>query len=115
MVKGLRLRTIDEPLQHNRPIANPSQCAWRHREIVADKVQLGQTCLLGKVELLRMRNANILARDREHLRSIILLCARHTFSKNKRVGPIRSKGAMTSRAAYTTLSTMSILLRVAFE
>ena len=37
----LRLRPVHEPLQRHRPASNPAQRPVRHRQVVADQVQLG--------------------------------------------------------------------------
>jgi hypothetical protein len=48
LIKSLSLGSVDEPLEDNRTILDAAHAAGRHREVVADKIELGDFGLLEK-------------------------------------------------------------------
>src|ERR1700761_6938992 len=66
LVEGGGFRSIHITLQHDRTIRNPHQGAGRYGEVIAGKIQLGETGLLGEVQLFRMSDMHLMPIHREY-------------------------------------------------
>ena len=76
LVERLALGAVDEALQHDRPIADAAQRAGRHREVVADEVELRELRLPREIGLVRVGDPDLAPVDREHRR---FRCLGHDF------------------------------------
>jgi hypothetical protein len=61
LIKGLGFRSIDEPLQHNRPVSNAIQRARSYRQVVADKINLRELYISREIELVGMGHGHFVA------------------------------------------------------
>jgi hypothetical protein len=71
LIEGFAFSAIHKPLQNQRTILNPKERARRNGKIIAYDIKLGEFCLARKVKLVRMRDPNFAACDRERL-SVVL-------------------------------------------
>jgi len=72
LIERLAVGAVDEPLEHDGPIANTEQGTRRDREVIADEIELRDLRLAVKYSLLRVRDLDLAALDREDLRRFFL-------------------------------------------
>jgi len=73
LIKGLTLGAINEPLQHNRPIADSIQSAGCNRKVIPNQINFQNLGLFGEVRFVRMGDADLTPVDRQGLGRFVFL------------------------------------------
>ena len=72
LIERLALGAVDESLENDRTVPDPTQRARRDRQVIAHQIEFGQLRLLREIRLVRMRHADLAPVDGKHFGSFVL-------------------------------------------